>query len=105
MPSRIVLIDFDETLLESNRKYLQSRGYDIRTALDGSAGLQLVMAQQPELVVLDLVLPKIHGLQVCGSIRKAANLRNTRVILASSPTYPVDLKKPAELGPASFRNK
>jgi CheY-like chemotaxis protein len=105
MPSRIVLIDFDETLLESNRKYLQSRGFDIRTALDGSAGLQLVMAQQPDFAVLDLVLPKIHGLQVCGSIRKDPNLRNTRVIVASSPTYPVDLKKAAELGAASFLNK
>lgn len=105
MLSRIVLIDFDESLLATNRKYLQNHGYDVRTALDGSAGLQLVMAQQPEIVVLDLVLPKIHGLQLCSSIRQDPNLRNTRVIVASSPTYPVDLKKARELGAASFLNK
>jgi len=104
MATRIALIDYDETLLDSSRAVLQERGYEVRTAADGIAGLQLMEEMRPDIVLLELVLPKLHGLQLCARIRKHPELQ-AKVIVAASPTYAIDLRKARELGAASFLNK
>jgi CheY-like chemotaxis protein len=106
MPRKIALIDFDETLLEANRSMLEAMGdYEIRTAIDGAAGLHLVEQMRPEIVVLELVLPKVHGLQLCSAFRQHPDLHNMKIVVAASPTYPVDVRKARELGAATFVNK
>jgi len=104
MAIKIALIDFDEDLLESNRAELERRGYKVRTATDGVAGLQLVEQMQPDVVVLELVLPKLHGLQLCARLRKHPELQ-AKVIVAASPTFAIDIRKAREMGAASFVNK
>jgi len=83
---------------------LERRGYKVRTATDGVAGLQLVEQMQPDVVVLELVLPKLHGLQLCARLRKHPDLR-ARVIVAASPTFAIDIRKARDMGAASFLNK
>jgi CheY-like chemotaxis protein len=105
MPTKVALIDFDESLLESNRAALERSGYEVGAAADGQAGLHLVEQMRPDIVVLELVLPKLHGLQVCSTIRQHPELHNSRILVAASPTYPIDVRKARELGAASFLNK
>src|SRR5437660_4660000 len=100
MATKIALIDFDEGLLESSRADLEGRGYKVRTATDGVAGLQLIEQMQPEIVVLELVLPKLHGLQLCARLRKHPDLQ-AKVIVAASPTFAIDIRKARETGAAS----
>src|SRR4051812_14415129 len=104
MAARIALIDYDEDLLESSKAVLEAHGYEVRTASDGAAGLQLLEEMRPDIVLLELVLPKLHGLQLCARIRNHTNL-HTKILVAASPTFPVDLRKARELGAASFLNK
>ena len=104
MATKIALIDFDEELLESSRAELERRGYKVRTATDGVAGLQLVEQMQPEIVVLELVLPKLHGLQLAARLRKHPELQS-KIIVAASPTFAIDIRKAREMGAASFLNK
>jgi CheY-like chemotaxis protein len=105
MPRKIALIDFDEALLEANCKMLESMGYEVQTATDGAAGLQLAVQMRPEIIVLELVLPKLHGLQLCSTIRQHPDLRNSKIVVAASPTYPVDVRKARDLGAATFLKK
>lgn len=105
MPGKIALIDVEEDLLEANRALLQSYGHEVRTATDGASGLQLVEEMRPDIVVLELVLPKLHGLQLCAAIRKQPDLRDTKILIAASSTYKVDVRKARDLGAASFLNK
>lgn len=106
MPGKIALIDFDEGLLAANRTALEALGgFEVKTAIDGAAGLQLVQEMRPEIVVLELVLTKLHGLQLCASIRHHPDLRNTKIVVAASATYPVDVRRAREMGAASFLNK
>jgi len=105
MPAKIALIDFDETLLSSSRSALEALGYEVGTATDGIAGVQLLEQMRPEIVVLELVLPKLHGLQVRAQMRKHPELNKTKVIVAASPTFPIDFRKAREYGAASFLNK
>jgi len=104
MATKIALIDFDEGLLESTQAELERRGYKVRTATDGVAGLQLIEQMQPEIVVLELVLPKLHGLQLCARLRKHPELQ-TKLSIAASPTLAIDIRKAREMGAASFLNK
>lgn len=104
MPTKIALIDFDEELLEASRAELERRGYRVRTATDGVSGLQLVEQMQPDIVVLELVLPKLHGLQLCARLKKHPELQ-AKVIVAASPTFAIDIRKAREMGAASFLNK
>lgn len=105
MTRKIALIDFDDALLEANCKTLESMGYEVQTATDGAAGLQLVVQMRPEIIVLELVLPKLHGLQLCSTIRQHPDLHNSKIVVAASPTYPVDVRKARDLGAATFLKK
>ena len=105
MATKIGLIDFDESLMEANRSCLESLGYEVHTASDGITGLRMLEEVHPQIAVLELVLGKMHGLQVCDAIRKSPDLRNLKVMVAASPTFAIDVRKAREMGAAYFLNK
>lgn len=105
MPTKIALIDFDETLLATSRAALEQLGYEIGVATDGIAGMELLHQMRPDILVLELVLPKLHGLQVRAAMQKHPQLSKIKVIVAASPTFPIDLRKAREYGAASFLHK
>lgn len=77
--SRILLVDDEESLVEGLAYALRRAEYDVVTAGDGIAALELGLAESYDLVVLDLMLPGLSGLEVCERIRRAQNLPNSRV--------------------------
>jgi CheY-like chemotaxis protein len=105
MATKIAIIDFDETLVEANRALLDHLGYEVHTATDGESGLRMLEQVHPQIVVLELVLGKLPGLQVCDAIRKHPDLHSTKIMIAASPTFAVDVRKARELGAAFFLNK
>jgi DNA-binding response OmpR family regulator len=68
--SKILIIDDDARLLKNVETYLKDFGYQIEGALDGMEGLQKIQSFQPDLVILDLMMPELDGLEVCREIRK-----------------------------------
>jgi two-component system response regulator MprA len=69
MSARILIIEDDEAILKFLRRGLAYEGYQVDTAIDGQAGLALARDNSPDLVVLDLMLPGIDGLEVCRRLR------------------------------------
>ncbi len=69
MSSRILIIEDDEAILRFLRRGLAYEGYQVDTAVDGQSGLVLARDNPPDLVVLDLMLPGIDGLEVCRRLR------------------------------------
>ncbi len=67
--ARILVVDDEPQLLRSLRTTLAAHGYDVQTATTGEEALDLLAARVPDLVVLDLVLPGISGLEVCRGLR------------------------------------
>ncbi|KAA2252114.1 response regulator transcription factor [Solihabitans fulvus] len=67
---RILVVDDDMTVRDVVRRYLELAGHEVRLAGDGEEALRLVGQQQPDLVVLDLMLPGIDGLEVCRRLRR-----------------------------------
>jgi DNA-binding response OmpR family regulator len=71
-PARILVVDDDPTVSEVVARYLERDGYAVETLADGRAALDRALAEPPDLVVLDLMLPGIDGLEVCRRLRAIA---------------------------------
>ncbi len=73
MSARILVVEDDARIAASVRRALTYEGYDVTVAGDGRAGLDAARADMPDLIVLDLMLPEIDGLEVCRRIRAAGD--------------------------------
>src|SRR5687767_5842122 len=65
----ILIIEDDAALLRGLKDNFLSHGFQVRTARDGEQGLEAALSQKPDLVLLDIMLPKINGYEICRSIR------------------------------------
>jgi DNA-binding response OmpR family regulator len=66
----ILIVEDDPTLLLGLQDNFESRGYRVRTASDGEAGLEAALASPPDLVLLDIMLPKLNGYELCRAVRE-----------------------------------
>ena len=80
---RVLLVDDDPELLESVRLALMMRGYEVLTACDGAEALARVERDRPDLLVLDLVMPRRSGLTVLDRMRCTA-MRSTPIIMMTA---------------------
>ncbi len=74
MAKKILVIDDEPKIVEICRDYLVKAGYEVLQAYDGVRGLELARLSQPDLVVLDLMLPGMDGLEVCRELRRESSL-------------------------------
>jgi len=69
---RVLVVDDDENVRDVVRRYLEVAGFAVEVAGDGAEGLRFFSARQPDLVVLDVMMPGIDGLEVCRRLRKVS---------------------------------
>lgn len=74
MAYKILVVDDEATLLKTVHAYLQQEGYAVQTAVNGRSALQLFREFQPDLVVLDIMLPEIDGLEVLRQLRQTSDV-------------------------------
>lgn len=74
MPRKILVVDDEMRMVRLVRTYLEGAGYDVVVAYDGAEALHVFRSEQPDLVVLDLMLPKIDGLDVAREMRRSGNV-------------------------------
>ncbi len=72
--TRLLMIDDDEKLVALMQEYLSGHGFHVDSAGDGEAGLAAALAEPPELVILDLMLPGLDGLEVCRRLRQSSSV-------------------------------
>ena len=80
----VLVVDDEPTIAEVVSRYLQRAGYETRSAGDGAQALQLAAAERPDLVVLDLMLPGMDGLEVMRRLRDAGNGHRLPIILLTA---------------------
>ena len=69
MPQKILVVDDDPDILEALTMILEARGYQVATAQDGVEGLANLKAEKPNLMILDLLMPKMDGFAVCKELQ------------------------------------
>lgn len=74
MATKILVVDDEASIVQTARAYLEREGYTVNTASDGPAGLKAARAWQPDLVVLDIMLPGLDGLEILRQLRQDSDV-------------------------------
>ena len=103
MPARsILVIDDEKDILKLLQYNLEKEGYQVFPAASGEAGLELARAKKPDLVILDLMLPGIDGLEVCKVLKNNKDTQTIPILMLSAKTAEVDQVVGLELGAADY---
>ncbi len=90
MGKTILLVEDSPTEMKLMQQALEGKGYNLIAASDGEEALKKAVQFKPDLILLDIVLPKKNGFQVCRTIKTSPDTQNTKVILISSTTQDTD---------------
>ena len=98
MKKKILIIEDEEILLNLLQKKLTNEGYDISIARDGEEGLLKMKEIKPNLILLDIIMPRLDGFGVLEKIIKDEELKKIPVIIISNSGQPVELERAKKLG-------
>ncbi|HUJ80283.1 MAG TPA: response regulator [Candidatus Acidoferrales bacterium] len=102
---RILVIEDDRDIVELVRYNLEKDGYQVFTATDGAIGMAQVKKSPPDLLVLDLMLPKLSGLEICKEIRRDAALNRLPILILTARGEEADRVVGLELGADDYVTK
>ncbi len=98
MPKKILSIDDDEAFLHLLSEACLGAGYEFQGAPNGKEGLAAAKAFRPDVVLLDIMMPGMHGYEVCSSIRADKELAQAKIIILSAKGYAFDKTAAKEAG-------
>ena len=81
MGKKILIIDDDRVIQDSLHELFVDAGYVVHLAADGISGFELITREKPDIIVTDILLPRMHGIALCERIRGIDELRNIPIIL------------------------
>lgn len=84
MARPVLIIDDDKVTLTLLEGVISAAGFDVMTAQDGMKGLDIAQTKRPAVIIADMLIPKLHGLELCQRIRDNDLLRDMRIILMSA---------------------
>ncbi len=99
----LLIVEDDPALLRGLKDNFETQGYQVRTANDGQKGLNAVLAEPPDLVLLDLMLPKVNGYEICRRAR--ASQLNMPIIMLTAKGQEEDIVRGLELGADDYVTK
>ena len=101
----VLVVDDEQDILDLVRFRLEHDGYRVLTATDGQTGLTLAQAERPDLCILDVMMPKLSGLEVLANLRADPATADTRVILLTARGQDADIDRGFELGAHDYVTK
>jgi DNA-binding response OmpR family regulator len=98
----ILFIEDEAALQKTFGDMFQIKGYKMLSAMDGQAGLDLSKTASPDLILLDLILPKMHGLDVLKAIKEDAKTKDVPIIILTNLEGINEVEKALELGATTY---
>src|SRR5271163_3444930 len=102
---RVLLIEDDRDIVELVRYNLEREGFQVQAATDGSSGLAQLRKTPPDLLLLDLMLPKLSGLEICKEIRREESLNRLPVLMLTARGDEADRVVGLEMGADDYVTK
>ena len=100
--TKVLIVEDDRFLLKILTMKFSAEGFDVASAADGEDGLKQMVSSPPDLVVLDLILPKMNGFEVLTEMRTNATTKNIPVVVLSNLGQEEDIRRATELGAQEF---
>jgi two-component system alkaline phosphatase synthesis response regulator PhoP len=105
MPKKILIIEDEKDILELLQLYLKRDGYDVHIAKDGEAGLRKASRERYDLILLDLMLPQLDGLEICRNLRSHPQTSQVPIIMITAKTEESDRIVGLEMGADDYITK
>ncbi len=96
--AKILIVEDEDVLLNILKNKLEKEGFSVLSAVNGEEGLLLVKNEKPDLVLLDILMPKMSGIEVLQKMKEDEVLRDIPVIILSNSGQPSEIKEAKELG-------
>ena len=108
MNQKLLIVD-DEShirmLIEQTLEELEENGVDFFTAENGEQALEIIKKENPQLVFLDVMMPKMNGMEVCRRVKKEVNMDDVYIVLLTAKGQELDRKKGQEVGADIYMTK
>lgn len=105
MKKKILLVDDEMDFVSLVKARLETADYDVVTAFDGKEALEKAKKEKPDLIILDLMLPKMDGYKVCGLLKKDTRYSKLPIILFSAKAQESDMELGKEVGADAYITK
>ncbi|MCB0194770.1 MAG: response regulator [Anaerolineae bacterium] len=102
MTKKVLIVDDEANIVISLEFLMQQAGYQVEIARNGEDALTVVNEFKPDLVLLDVMMPKVNGFDVCQKIRDNAELEDTKIIMLTAKGRDVEVAKGMALGANSY---
>ena len=103
--NKILAVDDDAMVLAVIKKRLEFAGYEVITAMEGLEGLKKARAENPDLIVLDLILPNLNGYQICAMLKRDSNYRKIPIVMLTSRSQQADIAEGMKAGANAYITK
>src|SRR6185437_10008519 len=103
--SKILVVDDEPDAIELIKFNLKAAGYEVLTAADGDEALKKARSLLPDLMILDLMLPEVDGLEVCKILRRDSRVSSTPIIMLTAKAAEIDRVLGLELGADDYMTK
>ena len=105
MAKSVLIVDDEASITLSLRHLMKREGYEVRVAEDGEAALAEVTASPPDLILLDVMIPKRDGYDVCQTIRANPNWNGLKIIMVTAKGREIEAEKGLALGADAYVTK
>lgn len=105
MSKRILIADDEPNIVVSLEFLMKREGFDVQVAVDGEAALQAIATQLPDLILLDIMLPKMDGFEVCQQIRANPQWQSLKVVMLTAKGRDTEVSKGLALGADAYMTK
>jgi DNA-binding response OmpR family regulator len=99
---KILVIEDEATLQKALNEVLSKEGYEVVSSLDGLKGLELAQSENPDLILLDIILPKMDGFEVLKRIKENDKISQIPVIILTNLSDMNDIQKALDLGATTY---
>lgn len=105
MSKSILIVDDEPYIVKSLEHVMRKAGFDVDTAYDGEEGLRKAESDKPDLVILDVMMPKRDGFSVCEAVKSNPNLQSTKIIILTAKGRDSEREKGLALGADEYLTK
>lgn len=105
MGKKILIVDDEKDLVETVVFQLKQYGYEVVSAHDGQEGFDKARKEKPDLIILDLMLPKVDGYWICGLLKSDTRYSKIPIIIFTAKAQESDVKSGKELGADAYITK
>ncbi|MDH5186088.1 MAG: response regulator transcription factor [bacterium] len=105
MAKRILVVDDEPKVVTVIQRRLESAGYEVLAAYDGNEALSKARSENPDLIILDLILPKLNGYQVCAILKRDKSYKPIPILILTARSQEEDIEEGMRVGADEYLTK